>query len=87
MEAKVVISTAKETDSILVPVETVNVDMAGEFVYIVKEGILVRQSVVTGLSSDTMIQIVEGLTEGDQIVTNVTTGLTEGMTVTAIPTN
>ena len=87
VEAKVVISTAKETDSILVPVETVNVDMAGEFVYIVKEGILVRQSVVTGLSSDTMIQIVEGLTEGDQIVTNVTTGLTEGMTVAAIPTN
>lgn len=87
VEAKVVISTAKETDSILVPVETVNVDLAGEFVYIVKEGILVRQSVVTGLSSDTMIQIVEGLAEGDQIVTNVTTGLTEGMTVAAIPAN
>lgn len=87
VEAKVIISTARETDSVIVPVETVNVDMEGEFVYLVKEGILVRQSVVTGLSSDTMIQITEGLTEGDQIVTNVTAGLVEGMAVAAVPTN
>lgn len=87
VEAKVIITTAREADSVVVPVETVNVDPEGEFVYLVKDGTLVKQRVVTGLSSDTMIQITEGLAEGDQIVTNVTTGLTEGMAVMAVPAN
>lgn len=87
VEAKVVISTARETDSVIIPVGAVNVDLDGEFVYVVKEGILVKQPVVTGVSSDTMIQILEGIAEGDQLVTEVTTGLTEGMAVTVIPAN
>lgn len=85
VEAKVVISTARETDSIIVPVGAVNVDVDGEFVYVVRDGILVKQPVVTGISSDTMVQIIEGITEGEQLVTDVTTGLTEGMAVAAIP--
>lgn len=85
VEAKVVISTARETDSIVVPVGAVNVDVDGEFVYVVRDGILVKQPVVTGISSDTMVQIIEGITEGEQLVTDVTTGLTEGMAVAAIP--
>ena len=48
---------------------------------------LVRKPVVTGISSDTMIQIVEGISEGDQMVTEVTTGLTEGMAAVAVPAN
>lgn len=85
VEAKVVISTARETDSIVAPVGAVNVDVDGEFVYVVRDGILVKQPVVTGISSDTMVQIIEGITEGEQLVTDVTTGLTEGMAVAAIP--
>ncbi|MBO5055507.1 MAG: efflux RND transporter periplasmic adaptor subunit [Lachnospiraceae bacterium] len=84
VEAKVVISTAKETDSVIVPVSAVNVDVDGEFVYVVRDGILVKQPVVTGISSDTMIQIIEGVDEGDRLVTDVTTGLVEGMAVTAM---
>lgn len=85
VEAKVVISTAKETETIIVPVAAVNVDMDGEFVYIVQDGIVVKKPVVTGISSDTMIQILEGIEEGDQLINDVTTGLTEGMTVAAMP--
>ncbi len=84
VEAKVVISTAKVTDSVIVPVGAVNVDVDGEFVYVVKDGILVKQPVTTGISSDTMIQIIEGVEEGDKLVTDVTTGLVEGMAVTAM---
>lgn len=87
VEAKVVISTAKETDVIVVPVGAVNVDMDGEFVYVVENNTLVRKPVVTGISSDTMIRIVEGISEGDQMITEVTTGLTEGMAVAAVPAN
>ena len=80
-----VISTAKEENAVLIPVTAVNVDMNGDFVYVVEEGILVKKPVVTGISSDTMIQIVEGLSEGEQVVTEVTATLVEGMPVMAMP--
>lgn len=85
VEAKVVISTAQESNTVLVPVTAVNVDMNGEFVYVVENNILVKKPVVTGISSDTMTQITEGLSEGEQVVTDVTTGIMEGMTVMAMP--
>lgn len=85
VEAKVVISTAKEADVIIVPVTAVNVDMDGEFVYVVENNVLVRKPVVTGISTDMMVQITEGLSEGEQVVTEVTTGLAEGMTVAVMP--
>lgn len=85
VEAKVVISTDKQTDTIVVPTGAVNVDINGEFVYVVENNTLVKKPVVTGISSDTMIQIREGLTEGEQVVTEVTAGVTEGMSVMAVP--
>lgn len=85
VEAKVVISTAKEENAVLVPVSAVNVDMEGEFVYVVENNILVKKPVVTGISSDLYIQVKEGLSEGEQVVTDVSAGLVEGMTVMAIP--
>lgn len=81
VEAKVVISTAQEKNAVLVPVTAVNVDMNGEFVYVVESGILVKKPVVTGISSDTMVQVTEGLLEGEHVVVDVTASLTEGMTV------
>ncbi len=85
VEAKVVISTAKENSAVLVPVTAVNVDMDGEFVYVIENNILVKKPVVTGISSDTMVQITEGLSEGEQVVTDVMANLTEGMPVMAMP--
>ena len=85
VEAKVIISTAQETDAVLVPTGAVNVDMEGEFVYVVENNILVKKPIITGISSDTMVQVVEGLAEGEQLVTDVTTNLEEGMTVMVMP--
>lgn len=85
VEAKVVISTAQESDAVLVPVTAVNVDMEGEFVYVVENNILVKKPVTTGISTDTMVQISEGLTGTEQVVTDVTSTLTEGMAVVAMP--
>lgn len=85
VEAKVIISTAKEENAVLVPVSAVNVDMEGEFVYVVENNILVKKPVVTGISSDLYIQVTEGLSEGEQVVTEVAANLQEGMTVMAMP--
>lgn len=84
-EAKVVISTSRESQALLVPVTAVNVDADGQFVYVVEDNILVRKPVSTGISSDAMIQITEGISEGEQVVLDVTAGLEEGMTVMVMP--
>ena len=85
VEAKVVISTAKEENAVLVPVSAVNVDMEGEFVYVVENNVLTKKRVVTGISSDLYIQVTEGLSDGEQVVTEVAANLQEGMTVMAMP--
>ena len=59
--------------------------MEGEFVYAVEENILVKKPIVTGISSDTMVQVTEGIEVGAQIVTDVTPNLQEGMSVVAMP--
>ena len=67
------------------PVEGINSDNNGDFVYAAENGILVRKNVVTGISSDSYCEIIEGLNEGDQIVGSGAAYMEEGMAVTAIP--
>ncbi len=84
VEAKVVIYAQKSEDVLLVPVEAVNSDKNGDFVYVVENGIVVRKDVVTGVSSDTDIEIVSGLNENDQVMTEISLDITEGMEVTVM---
>lgn len=85
IEAKILIHTASVSKVLVLPVECVNADKEGDFVYVVENGIVVRKNVTTGISSDTYIEIKEGLSEGEQVISTVTTGITEGMPVTALP--
>lgn len=84
VEARVEIHTAKAEDVVLVPVEAVNVDNEGEFVYITENDIIVKRQVITGISSTDFIEIKEGLKEGDSFISNLPTGIEEGMTVDLI---
>ena len=85
VEAKVVIYAQKAEGVILVPVEAVNADKNGDFVYIVENNIVVRKEVVTGVSSDSYIEVVSGLKENDQVMTEISLNIEEGMEVMAIP--
>lgn len=85
IEAKVEIHTQSAEQVMVLPVECVNADKEGDFVYTVENGVVTRRNVVTGISSDMFIEIKEGLTEGEQVISSVTTGIAEGMPVSAIP--
>lgn len=85
IEAKVKVESASEENVLLVPVACVNYDTKGAFCYVVEDGILVRRDVEAGISSDTQIQIMSGLKAGDQVVSEVTMDLVEGMEVTPMP--
>lgn len=85
VEAKIAVNTATANQVLMVPVSAVNTDKDGDFVYTVENGLVVRKPVTTGISSDTYIEVKEGLTDGAQVLTEITTGITEGMAVTVIP--
>ncbi|MDE7018006.1 MAG: efflux RND transporter periplasmic adaptor subunit [Lachnospiraceae bacterium] len=85
VEAKVAVHTAFAEQVLVVPIEVINSDKNGDFVYAVENGVLVRKGIVTGISSDIFCEVKEGLQEGDQIVSGSGAYLEEGMAVTAIP--
>ena len=70
---------------LLVPVEAVNADKDGDFVYVVENNVVVRKDVVTGVSSDSYIEVVSGLEVDDQVMTEISLDIKEGMEVMAIP--
>lgn len=85
VEARVEINTASVSGVVAVPVEVINTDKDGDFVFVAENGVAVKKRITTGISSDNYSEIKEGLSEGETII--VTTGqeLEEGMPVTAIP--
>lgn len=85
IEAKVRIESATEENALLVPIQCVNYDTKGAFCYVVEEGVIVRRDVAAGISSDTYVQVIAGLQAGEQVVTDVTTDLYEGMGVIPVP--
>lgn len=85
IEAKVKIQSDEAENALLVPVECVNYDTKGSFCYVVENGVIIRRDVEAGISSDTQIQIINGLKAGEQVITEVTGDLSEGMEVTPMP--
>lgn len=85
LDAKLTIYTNQAQDALLIPVEAVNADKEGDFLYVVENGVAVKKSIVCGISSDTYTEVKEGITEQDQIILSAYTTLEEGMAVTAVP--
>ncbi len=81
VEGKASIHTAKSEGAVLVPYEAVNADRDGDFCYVVKEGIVSKQYIVTGISNDTDVEVKEGIAEGDAVVIDSGMNLEEGMQV------
>ena len=84
IEARIQITTAQKQDALLVPVEAVNADNDGNFCYVIENGTLVKKYITTGISSSSYIEVTEGLSEQEEVVTAsvMDMDLTEGMAVT-----
>ncbi len=65
-EVEIVITEVK--DVLTVPFESVQEDMDGNFVYVLKENKPVKQRVEIGFSNDVDSQVLTGLGEGDEII-------------------
>ena len=85
VEAKVQLHIAEAKDVLVVPLEVVNVDTEGEFVYVVEDGKVAKKRIVTGVSSDLYCEVKEGLTEDDEIISDMSLTLEEGTAVQSMP--
>lgn len=52
-----------------------------------ENGMVVKRAITCGISSDEYTEVLDGITEEDQIIVNSLTGISleEGMAVTAVP--
>ncbi len=73
MSAQVSIITATKSDVLLVPASAVKTQNGQASVQILKGTKPETVSVTTGLASDTTIEILSGLAEGDTVITSTTT--------------
>ena len=85
IDGKIEIKTASAEDTVIVPVESVNTDRNGDYVYVVNDGIANKKYVTTGVSSINDIEIIEGISEGDEVVGISTIEITDGMKVMQMP--
>lgn len=85
MDAKLLVYTRKAENALMIPVEAINADKDGDFLYVVENGIVVKKPIACGISTDTYTEVLEGITEEDVIIVTSYTNLEEGMPVTVMP--
>ncbi len=87
LDAKLTVYTDSAQNTLLIPVEAINADKNGDFLYVVENGMVVKRAITCGISSDEYTEVLEGITEEDEIIVSSLTGasLEEGMAVTAVP--
>lgn len=69
MTARVEINTAEKNDALVVPLSTLKTDAKGSYVIVKNEdGTQENRYVSTGIYSDEYVEILDGLNEGEQVV-------------------
>lgn len=81
IEVKAKIQTANSDEALRVPKDALWEDEEGNFVFVVKDGKAVKTEVETGARNDSMVEICEGIAEGDVVVWSETSEITDGMSV------
>ena len=85
--AKITMTVAESEDVLTVPNEVINASSDGDFVYLIKNGVVREQPVELGTVSTTHTEIISGLKEGDQVVNDLNVDIKEGMKATAVEKN
>ncbi|HAJ70045.1 MAG: efflux RND transporter periplasmic adaptor subunit [Alkalibacterium gilvum] len=66
----------------VIPVETLNYNENNEpYVYIVNEGIAERKDIKTGIQSEAIIEVQEGLSDGDKVILSPSSDVKDGLEV------
>lgn len=85
IEGRVTIYAQKAENVLMVPFSAVNTDQNGDFCYVIKDGVVERRQVTIGLTSESNMEVLEGLEEGEQVIADTSAGVVEGMEAQAMP--
>lgn len=77
--AKVRMTVAESKNTLVVPTSVVNASTDGDFVYVIRNDRVAEQKVELGISSSTEVEILSGLKEGDQVVSDLNVDIEPGM--------
>lgn len=83
--AKISMTVSKSDNVLVVPTETINASSDGDFVFIIKDGIVQKKTVELGSASATEVEVISGLEEGDYVVNDLNVDLSEGVKAIGIP--
>ena len=78
VDAKVKIYAEKAEDVVTLPAGVVNIGKDGSFCYVLKDGVITKQDVTTGISSEDSVEITDGIKAGDKVIEDLGS-LEEGM--------
>ena len=84
VDAKVKIYAEKAEDVVTLPAGVVNIGKSGSFCYVLKDGVITKQDITTGISSEDSVEITDGIKAGDEVIEDLGS-LEEGMTAEAAP--
>ncbi|MCM1112402.1 MAG: efflux RND transporter periplasmic adaptor subunit [Muribaculum sp.] len=83
VSVKITSDTYTAENEIIIPYDAVYYETAGSYVYTVKDGRAVKTYVTTGIFDENSIQIVDGISEGDVVITTWSPRLLDGVEVDA----
>ncbi|MBA3046878.1 efflux RND transporter periplasmic adaptor subunit [Patescibacteria group bacterium] len=69
MSVSISVITSSKQDVLLAPIGAVKTSAGASYIEVLQDGKLIRKTVKTGLGNDTMIEIVEGVNDGEQVIT------------------
>lgn len=79
---KLTATTDKAQEAVTIPTEALYNDSNGSYVYIEENGLVKKAAVKTGIITDKKVEILEGLSGGENVITTWNPGLIEGAPVT-----
>ena len=81
IESKIDVMTAKVASALMIPSDAIYGDDDGDYVFILKDGKVIRREVVTGARNDDSAEIIEGIEEGETVAWDESSELTDGQSV------
>ena len=78
VDAKVKIYAEKAENVVTLPAGVVNIGKNGSFCYVLKDGVITKQDITTGISSEDSVEITDGIKVGDEVIEDLGS-LEEGM--------
>ncbi len=84
VEARVYVHMAKAEGVVIIPLEVINSDRDGDFVYVEKDGVVEKRRITIGITSDSRSEVKEGLSEGDNVIIANGMEFEEGTAVTTM---